>query len=69
VNALVRRCLWYVANGVALALLVDPADRSVLLFRPDAMPIARSGTEQLDLGDILPSFALTVEELFASLRI
>lgn len=69
VNALVRRCFWYVSNGVALALLVDPADESVLVFRPNAVPFARSGPEQIDLGDILPRFALTVEELFASLRI
>src|SRR5436190_9807814 len=25
VNALVRRCVWYVAHGVQMALLVDPA--------------------------------------------
>lgn len=38
VNAQVRRCLWYAANGVRLALLVDPADESVLLFRPGQPP-------------------------------
>jgi Uma2 family endonuclease len=69
VNALVRRCVWYVANGVAIALLVDPVDESVLVFRPAAVPVARSGAEQIDLGDILPSFALSVEELFGSLQI
>ena len=26
VNGLVRRCLWYVAHGVQVALLVDPSD-------------------------------------------
>jgi hypothetical protein len=41
----------------------------VLIFRPDAVPVARSGPEQIDLGDILPSFALTVEELFDTLRV
>lgn len=69
VNALVRRCVWYVANGVAIALLVDPADESVLVFRPGAVPVARSGAEQIDLVDVLPSFTLTVEELFDSLRV
>src|SRR5207248_1678259 len=30
VNALVRRCLWYAANGDQVALLIDPTDESVL---------------------------------------
>src|SRR5436305_6101490 len=29
-NAVLRRCVWYVENEVAFALLVDPADRSIL---------------------------------------
>lgn len=69
VNGLVRRCIWYVANGVAVALLVDPADESVLVFRPGAVPVARSGAEDIDLRNVLPSFTLTVEELFSSLRV
>lgn len=68
VSRLVRRCLWYVANGVRAALLVDPDDRSVLLFRPGAVPVPISGEEQIDLGDLLPGFELTAEQLFAALR-
>jgi Uma2 family endonuclease len=69
VNALVRRCVWYVAHGVQVALLVDPADQSVLAFRPNQQPTAWRGSDQIDLGEVLPAFALTVEELFASLRL
>jgi Uma2 family endonuclease len=69
VNALVRRCIWYVANGVRVALLVDPADESVLVFRPDQTPRALRGAETLELHDVLPGFALTVQELFDSLRV
>ena len=69
VNALVRRCLWYVANGVAVALLVDPADRSVLLFRPGQVPRPLRGPDPIDLGEILPGFELTAEDLFGSLRL
>lgn len=68
-NALVRRCLWYVANGVRVALLVDPDDESVVLFRPGASPSALCGADELDLGDLLPGFRVAVAELFASLRI
>jgi Uma2 family endonuclease len=68
VNALNRRCLWYVAHGVQIELLVDPVDRSVLAFRPHGRLSAWHGTERIDLSEVLPDFELTVEELFASLR-
>jgi len=69
VNALVRRCVWYVAHGVQVALLVDPADQSVLAFRPNQQLIAWRASDRIDLGEVLPDFALTVDELFASLRL
>jgi Uma2 family endonuclease len=68
VNALVRRCLWYVANGVSVALLVDPDDESVLAYRPGPQTAAWSGPDRIDLSEILPGFQITVEQLFASLR-
>jgi Uma2 family endonuclease len=68
VNALIRRCLWYVEHGVRVALLVDSNDRSVIVFRHEAKPVVLQGAERIELGDILPGFALTVDELFASLR-
>lgn len=67
VTLLVRRCLWYVEHGVSAAMLVDPADKSVLLFRPGRTVQALHGTDGVDLEDILPGFRLTVQELFASL--
>ena len=69
VNALVRRCLWYVANGVGVALLVDPADDSVLVFSPEQSPKALHGPDRINLDDILPGFEIAVEQLFDSLRI
>jgi len=68
-NALVRRCVWYTANGVQVALLVDPADESVLLFRQDAAPRALRGPDPIDLADVLPGFQLTAGELFDALRL
>ncbi|MBI3978550.1 MAG: Uma2 family endonuclease [Chloroflexi bacterium] len=67
VNALIRRCLWYVANGVRVALLVDPADRSVVVFRPEQAPRPLRGTDRIDLGDVIPGFELGVQDLFESL--
>lgn len=68
VTALVRRCLWYVGHGVRVALLVDPADESVLLFRAGREPRALRGADEIDVSDVLPGFRLTVGEVFASLR-
>jgi Uma2 family endonuclease len=68
VNALVRRCLWYVAHGVHVALLVDPADESVVGFRSDGQVNAWHAQDKIDLGEVLPDFELTVEELFTALR-
>jgi Uma2 family endonuclease len=68
-TALVRRCLWYVSHGVGIALLVDPADRSVLSFRPDRVPTSLVDSDRIDVDDLLPGFALTVRQLFDSLRV
>jgi Uma2 family endonuclease len=68
-TALVRRCVWYVANGVRVALLVDPEDRSVLVFRDGQAPLVLRDTDVIEVREILAAFRLTVGELFASLRI
>jgi Uma2 family endonuclease len=68
VNALVRRCLRYVGLGVQIALLVDPDDESVVLFRRDTAAVALRGPDPIELDEVLPGFKLTVAELFKSLR-
>jgi Uma2 family endonuclease len=68
-NFLVRRCLWYVQNGVELAMLVDPADLSVLAFREGQAAVPWRGRDRIALGELAPDFELTVEELFGSLRL
>jgi Uma2 family endonuclease len=67
-NALVSRCRWYVANGVAIALLLDPIDRSVLAFHASSAIDELRGLDPIDLSPIVPGLELTVEHLFASLR-
>jgi len=67
VNALVRRCLLYVEHGLRIAALVDPGDRSVIVFRPDSRTSALRGAESIDFGDVTPGLRIPVEELFASL--
>ena len=69
VTALVRRCLWYVDNRVGVALLVDPGNRSVLIFRPGRPAAVLRGSASIDVSDLLPGFELTVGQLFDSLTI
>lgn len=69
VTRLVRRCIWYVANGVSAAVLVDDNDRTIFLFRPGAEPRTLRGDDVLELGPVLPRFAISANELFAALRV
>jgi Uma2 family endonuclease len=69
INYLVRRCLWYVNNGVGAAVLVNARDRSVRVFRPDQPMVVLHGQDEIDLDEILPGFRLTVEDLFDTLTI
>jgi Uma2 family endonuclease len=68
-TALVRRCPWFVAHGVPIALLVDASDKSVLVFAPDNSVTALRGTERIALSDVLPDFSLTVQDLFRALQL
>ncbi len=69
VNALIERCVWYVAHGVKAALLVDPSNRSIVVFRSDHLPSVGRGPDEIDVADVLPGFQLTVERLFAAMTI
>lgn len=64
---LVARCRWYVEHGVPLAIFADPLRGVARLFRTGAESGDLRGSDLLDLGDVLPDFALTVDELFAPL--
>ena len=61
---LIRRCRWYIENGVRSALLLDPDDSTIRDFRPGAEPVILRSGDVLDLGDVLPGFALDVGALF-----
>ncbi|TAK25420.1 MAG: Uma2 family endonuclease [Chloroflexota bacterium] len=68
-SRLIRRCTWYVENGVCVALLVVPDDESVLVFRPGRPVQVVRSDERVELEDVLPGFSLTARRLFAALRL
>src|SRR6266542_348119 len=69
VTSLVRKCVWYVEHGVQVAVLVDPDDRSVLVFRPGSAPAALRGVERVDLRDTISDFTVSVDEIFSALQL
>jgi len=69
VSALLGKCVWYVENGVRIAILVDPEEQSVFLFRPGQALVVLGSDDRIALDDVLPEFDLTVRELFDSQRV
>jgi Uma2 family endonuclease len=67
-SRLVQRCEWYVAHGVELALLVEPQQEAVRVFRPGTAAAVLQGPDQIDFGPVLPSVQRRVDELFGWLR-
>jgi Uma2 family endonuclease len=67
VTSLTRKCIWYMSDGVRVALLVDPTDSSVVAFRPGELPLALQKDDAVELPELLPELRLTVNELFQSL--
>jgi Uma2 family endonuclease len=68
VRSQIRKCRWYVEHGVPIALLFNPDDYSVRLFKPGADPLLLHGANVIDFGPVLPGLNATVAELFALLR-
>lgn len=69
ISMLIRKCLRAIARGVRIALVVDPQDEIVLVFRAGRPPQALHGADRIDLDEVLPGFELTVAELFAPLQL
>ena len=64
VNSLIQRCMRFLERGAQAALLINPDDESVRLFRPDHPVAVLRRADPIDLDAILPGFELTVQELF-----
>lgn len=69
VTRLVRRCIWYVANGVEAAVLIDEKDRTIFVSRPGSEPRTLQHDDVLELGSVVPGFAISANDLFSVLRV
>jgi Uma2 family endonuclease len=54
----------YISAGSRIVWIVDPKNRTVDVYKPDADIQTLSGNAVVDGGDVLPGFNITVAELF-----
>lgn len=54
----------YLAAGVPLVWVVDPYDRSVRVYRPDAKPVTYNDDQSIPEHPAMPGFAPAVADLF-----
>jgi len=55
----------WLAAGTRAVVVVDPHRRIATIHRPPGASQSYAGTDVLDLGDVLPGFAPTVDDLLA----
>jgi Uma2 family endonuclease len=67
INVLHRRYLWYIENGVSIALLRDRLVGGITRFLPQQPQAVLKGSDPVDLAEVLPSFTVTVQEIYADL--
>lgn len=64
VTSLILKCQQYLADGSQIALVVDPDDEAILVFRPGQPVRVLQGDDRIDVDDVLPGITLTVCQLF-----
>jgi Uma2 family endonuclease len=69
IGEMIKKCRRYLDHGVPLALVLDAHTESIARLLPDGSITTLRGDDRIDLSPLLPDFALTVGELFATLRL
>ena len=64
-SEILRKIEEYLAAGVALAWVVDPATRTVTVYRSLRDIQILSAKQELDGGEVLPGFRARVAEIFS----
>jgi Uma2 family endonuclease len=59
-----RKCEDYLANGARIAVLVDPARRSLEIYMPGQGVQVIEGQRSAAVGPVLPGFTLDLDALF-----
>jgi Uma2 family endonuclease len=59
-----RKVAEYLAAGVGVVLVADPATRTVIAHRPNRPPQTFAAADTLTIPDVIPAFRATVSSLF-----
>jgi Uma2 family endonuclease len=62
------KVLFYLLHGVRLLWVVDPAIRTIRVYRPSEDVVLLQEGDTLDGGDVLPGLRLPVDRIFAELN-
>lgn len=54
----------YLDAGVTVVLVLDPDTRSAAVYRENEFPVRMHNGDELTLPDVLPGFAVTVQQFF-----
>jgi Uma2 family endonuclease len=66
---MMERCRDMVRLGVPLVLLIAPRGRSIRVFRAGEETDALRGPDRIDFSQLVPGFALTVDDIFRPLQV
>ncbi len=61
-----EKCEEYVSNGSAVAVLINPRDRSVTLYRPACEAVVVRNATTVEVGEELPGFTLDAAAVFTA---
>lgn len=64
-SEVLAKAMMWLAAGVKLLWLVDPATRTVTVFAAGQAPWVLTEEDSLDGGDVVPGFKLPVRDIFA----
>jgi len=60
------KCEEYVETGSAVAVLINPRDRAVTIYRPGCPPVVVREATTIEVGEELPGFTLDASAIFAA---
>jgi Uma2 family endonuclease len=63
-NKVIKKILFCLQQGTKLGWLIDPEDKSILIFQPNQLPEIKSETEILPVLEVLADWQLSVNEVF-----
>lgn len=64
-RAVREKALMWLTAGTIAVLVLDPAERTAMVYRPEDDTQVHHGGDTVDLGDAVPGFSAGVDELFA----